>query len=53
MQDEGYRYQHCAAAGWVVCRVGQNHIHTVYIRQGNHLIFGHTRCRYIYGSGQP
>ena len=40
-----------------ICRVGQNHIYTVYIRyfwQGNHQIYGHmsyTVC--IYGSGQP
>jgi len=30
-----------------ICRVGQNHIYTVYIRyfwQGNHQIYGHIRC---------
>ena len=30
-------------------KVGQSHINTVYIRyfsQGNHLIYGHTRCIY-------
>ena len=33
----------------VKCRVGQNHIYTVYIRyfwQGNHQIYGHIRCIY-------
>ena len=33
-----------------ICRVGQDHIHTVYIRyfwQGNHQIYGHIRCIYI------
>jgi len=39
-------------------RCGQNHIHiyTVYTRhflQGNHQIYGHIRCTYIYGFGQP
>ena len=32
-----------------MCRVGQNHIYTVYIRyfwQGNYQIYGHTRCVY-------
>jgi hypothetical protein len=32
-----------------MCRVGQNHIYTVYIRyfwQGNHQIYGHIRCIY-------
>jgi hypothetical protein len=32
-----------------ICRVGQNHIYTVYIRyfwQGNHQIYGHIRCIY-------
>jgi len=32
-----------------ICRVGQNHIYTVYIRyywQGNHEIYGHIRCIY-------
>jgi len=31
------------------CRVGQNHIYTVYIRYfwlGNHQIYGHIRCIY-------
>jgi hypothetical protein len=40
-----------------MCRVGQNHIYTVYVRhiwQGSPQIYGHTRCIYtIYGSGQP
>ena len=30
-----------------VCRVGQNHIYTAYIRyfwQGNHQTYGHIRC---------
>ena len=42
-----------------ICRVGQNHIYTVYIRyywQGNHQIYGHIWCIYtvyLYGSGQP
>jgi hypothetical protein len=33
----------------LMSRVGQNHIYTVYIRyfwQGNHQIYGHTRCIY-------
>jgi hypothetical protein len=33
----------------LIPRVGQNHIHTVYIRyfwQGNHRIYGHIRCIY-------
>ena len=33
----------------LICRVGQNHIYTVYIRyfwQRNHQIYGHTRCIY-------
>jgi len=32
-----------------MCRVGQNHIYTVYIRyfwQGNHQIYGHIQCIY-------
>ena len=32
-----------------MCRVGQNHIYTVYIQyfwQGNHQIYGHIRCIY-------
>jgi len=32
-----------------ICRVGQNHIYTVYIWcfwQGNHQIYGHIRCIY-------
>jgi len=32
-----------------MCRVGQKHIYTVYIRyfwQGNHQIYGHIRCAY-------
>jgi len=32
-----------------MCRAGQNHIYTVYIRyfwQGNHQIYGHIRCIY-------
>jgi hypothetical protein len=32
-----------------ICRDGQNHIYTVYIRyfwQGNHQIYGHIRCIY-------
>jgi len=32
-----------------MCRVGQNHIYTVYIRyfwQGNYEIYGHIRCIY-------
>jgi len=36
-------------------RVGQNHIHVVYIRyfwQGKHSIYGRIRC-VTYGSGQP
>jgi len=39
-----------------ICRVGQDHIYTVYIRyfwQGNHQIYGHARCIPVYGSGQP
>jgi len=47
-----------------ICRVGQNHIYTMYIRyfrQGNHQIYGHIRCiytvlansTYMYGSGEP
>jgi hypothetical protein len=38
------------------CRVGQNRIYAVnvrYFRQGSHQMYGHTRCIYIYGSGQP
>ena len=37
------------SALWTVCRVGQNHICTVYIRcfwQGNHQLYGHIRCFY-------
>jgi hypothetical protein len=33
----------------VICRVGQNHMYTVYIRyywQGNHQIYGNIRCIY-------
>ena len=33
----------------IMCRVGQNHIYTVYIRyfwQGNYEIYGHIRCIY-------
>jgi len=33
--------------GSKICRVGQNHIYTVYIRyfwQENHQIYGHIRC---------
>ena len=33
----------------LICRVGQNHIYTVYLRffwQGNHQIYGHIRCIY-------
>jgi hypothetical protein len=36
---------------YAICRVGQNHIYTVYIRyfwQGNHQIYGHIRCIYIF-----
>jgi hypothetical protein len=32
-----------------ICRVGQNHIYTVYVRyfwQGNYQIYGHIRCIY-------
>ena len=40
-----------------MCKVGQDHIYTVYIRyfwQGNHQLYGLVRCIYtIYGSGQP
>ena len=39
-----------------VCRVGQNHICTVYIWyfwQKIHQIYGHIRCIYVHGSGQP
>jgi len=38
-----------------ICRVGQNHTYTVFIRyfwQGNHQIYG-VYTVYIYGSGQP
>ena len=34
---------------FIIYRVGQNHIFTVYIRyfwQGNHQIYGHIRCIY-------
>jgi hypothetical protein len=37
------------SALWTVCRVGQNHICTVYIRcfwQGNHQLYGHIRGIY-------
>ena len=40
---------HLPLAGIIMCRVGQNHIYTVYIRyiwQGNHQIYGHIRCIY-------
>ena len=33
----------------LMCRIGQNHIYTVYMRyfwQGNHRIYGHIRCMY-------
>jgi hypothetical protein len=43
--------QDCCVNNLACClyRVGQNHIHTVYIRcfwQGNHPIYGHIRCIY-------
>jgi hypothetical protein len=37
---------YCQAASCNICRVGQNHVYTVYIRyfwQGNHRIYGHIR----------
>jgi len=42
----------CVRVLWLwlyMCRVGQIHIYTVYIRyrwQGNHQIYGHIRCIY-------
>jgi hypothetical protein len=42
-------HSHMTGAKAVMCRVGQNHIYTVYIRyfgQGNHQIYGHIRCVY-------
>ena len=38
-----------ASRWWQTHSVGQNHIYTVYIRyfwQGNHQLYGHTRCIY-------
>ena len=47
-----FPFQHLALTEYCLyhtCRVGQNHIYTVYMRyfwQGNHQIYGHIRCIY-------
>ena len=40
---------HTSCGALHLCKVGQNHIYTVYVRyiwQGNHQIYGHIRCIY-------
>ena len=46
--------RHADACG-KMCRVGQNHIYIRCFQQGNHQIYGHIQCIYIYiyGSIQP
>jgi len=47
--DSEQEHHVCVLCVFCICRVGQNHTYTVYIRyfwQGHHQIYGHIRCIY-------